>query len=143
MTDTDPFTLPGLAPAKAWKARPKPHELDRIVARRRAATKTTCPTCGTPTWTGPDDTPSGPVTKVVTLGRGRLTRLGMYQAATAGLAIYTLGHTKTGIEIDWLGEIAVPNPDRDHLAATHRCGQPPPEAMPEPPPVDLDGPCPF
>lgn len=119
------------------------YELERNTARRRAATKTICRQCGTPTWTGPDDTPSGPQTKTVTLDRGRLTRLGMYQAATSGRQIYTLRHTKTGPSIDWLGEVAQPKPERDHLLVAHGCGLPNLDTFPAPAAADIDGIPPF
>lgn len=120
--DPHHFATPGKVQTPA--SRPTPlFQLEAITMARRAAHQSTCQ-CGRPTWTGPDDDATGPLTQTVTLDRGRLTRLGMYQAATTGRAIYTLRHSKAGRELDWLGDLAKPDPDRDHLLAAHECTLP-------------------
>lgn len=66
----------------------------------------------------------GPGAERVTVDTGRLTRLGMYQALTTGRPLYTLRRSKAGRELDWLGDMATPDPDVDHLLAAHHCGAP-------------------
>lgn len=140
----DLFTMPTSGAGRGARLpHLNPYELERNADRRRVARKTTCPTCGAPTWTGPDDTPSGAMTAIVTLDRGRLTRLGMYQAATGGRRIYTLRREKAGQSIDWLGDVAQPQPERDHLLVAHSCELPDLDTAPEPPPAAPDGPPPF
>lgn len=116
-------------------------QLEQNARRGRAARRHDCPDCGSPILVGPD-ADHDDLPEPVSVDDVRLTRLGMYQALTAGTPVLTVSPGRYGLEVNRLGYWARPDPDRDRVTAMHTCGVTH-EHTPTPPRDRHDGPPPF